>query len=131
MKIEDILKKAHELGHLLKKNEIVVRYRKLAEDVERHAESRKRFETLVQLSETARLKEMAGEKLTAEDEQAITEAEAEVRKDDLLVQFLATQRYYMALMSQVNEAISNPKGDPPRESGIILPGEEKGRIVLP
>ena len=46
-----------------------------------------------------------------------------------LGEFTATQAYYMNIMQQVNEAIANPKGDPPKESTIITPENDKGIIL--
>ena len=42
---------------------------------------------------------------------------------------MATQAYYINLLTQVNEAVANPTGPPPKKSDIILPGDDTGIII--
>lgn len=128
--MEEILKKANELGHLLNQNEIVRRYRDLAKQLEENETSRQLLEEFAQLSQEYQRKEQAGGVIEVEEKQKLRELEEKVRSDSLIAQFLATQGYYMTILSQVNEAISNPKGEPPATSNIILPNQAS-KIILP
>jgi len=127
--MEKLLKKANELGHLLAQNEIVMRFRELAEKLEKSEESKALMNELLTASQEFHEKETAGTTIEVEEKQELAELQEKAKKDSLVNEFLATQVYYINILNQVNEIIANPQGDPPKESDIILPGEDK-KIIL-
>lgn len=127
--MEEILKKASELGHLLRQNDIVKRYRELAEKLEKNEESRALLDELLEATHAFQKKEEAGAAIEVEEKKRLSELQEKSRNDALINEFLATQMYYLNLLTQVNEAIAQPKGEPPKKSDIILPGEDKGIII--
>ena len=130
--MEKILLKANELGHLLAQHEIVRRYRELAGRLDGDEAAAKLLEGLMELSQRLQAKEEAGEEPSAEEQKELAEMEEAIGDNDLIGEFLATQTYYMQMIAQVNELISNPQGQPPRDSGLIVPGSEGGRgLVMP
>lgn len=128
--MQEILKKAYELGHLLNNHEIVRRFRDISQKLENTQSSRELLEEFALASQAYQRKEQAGAPIELEEKKTLQELEDKVRSDSLIAEFLATQDYYMMLLSQVNEAIANPQGDPPQTSSIILPNQDS-KIVLP
>jgi len=128
--MDKILKKASDLGHLLKQNEIIKRFTELSEKLQKSEDSKKLLEELIETSRAYEEKERDGKPIEPEDKKKLSELQEKSQKDELLSEFMATQGYYINLMTQVNEAIANPKGDPPKESDIILPGDEAGKIIV-
>lgn len=128
--MEEILKKAYELGHLLNAHEIVQRYRELSYQLEHSETSRELLEQFAEASQSYQRKEQMGVPIEVEEKRAIQDLEDKVHSDSLIAEFLATQGYYLTLLSQVNEAIANPQGEPPKTSNIILPNQDPG-IILP
>jgi len=127
--MENIFKKASELGHLLQQNEIVTRYKELAAKLEKNEDSRKLMDELLKASDEFQRKEEAGTAIEVEEKKRLKELQDKSKEDPVISEFLATQMYYINLLTQVNEAIANPKGDPPKKSDIILPGEDKSIII--
>jgi len=112
---EKIIEAANQLGHFLKKNDIVIRFKELSEKLDKDKESQKLINEFMEVSRAYHEKETKGEAIEVEDKRLMTELSEKVKQNDLLTEFFATQSYYMALMQQVNEVISNPTGEPPRE----------------
>ena len=127
--MEEILKKANELGHLLRRNEIVKRFTELSERLEKDEEAKKVLEELLQATHEFQRKEDEGVPIEVEEKRRLTELQEKAKDNTLVSEFLATQVYYINILAQVNEAIANPKGEPPRTSNIIMPGEDSGIIV--
>lgn len=129
--MEKLLSKAHELGHLLKKNSIVKRYQELAKQLEGSDEARKLLEEYLGCADRLRKKEMEGKPVEVEEKRELQELDGKMKEHPLISDFLATQAYYMGLMDQINDAIANPKGEPPRDSVIVTPGDDDPRIIVP
>jgi len=127
--MEKILKKAYELGHLLKQNDIIKRFTELSEKLEKDEDAKKLLEELITSTREFEAKEKEGSTIEVAEKKAFSELQEKVKNNDLVNEFLATQSYYVNILSQVNEAIANPQGDPPKDSDIILPGEDKGIII--
>jgi len=128
--MEKILKKANELGHLLKKNETVNRYLELLQNLEKDEVSRKLLEDLIAASQAYEMKTREGGAIEVEEKNKISDLQDQAKENALISEFLATQAYYMNIMGQVNEALSNPKGEPPKDSKIILPDDDDKKIIL-
>lgn len=127
--MEKILKKANELGHLLKQNDIVKRFRELADKLEKDEEAKSIIDELLKATQLFQEKEQAGEPIEVDDKKAIAELQEKAKNNSLVSEFMATQSYYISLLSQINEAIANPQGEPPKDSNIILPDSDKGIII--
>jgi cell fate (sporulation/competence/biofilm development) regulator YlbF (YheA/YmcA/DUF963 family) len=128
--MEKILKKANELGHLLKANEIVNRYQDVVKKLEGSDDSRKLMEELANMSQAFEEMEKSGKPIEPDMKKDLAELQEKAKADALIGEFLATQAYYVNILTQVNEAIANPQGEPPKESEIILPGDmDKGIII--
>ena len=129
--MEKILQKANELGHLLKQHEIVRRFNELSDRLDRDPESKKLLDEFAQFSMEYQQLEQSGAPIEVETKQQLSQYEEKIKTNDLIAEFLATQSYYMALLTQVNEAISNPTGEPPTDSGIIMPDSGSSKIIMP
>lgn len=128
--LEKILQKANELGHLLAQNEIVKRYRELAAKLDNASESRALLGDYVEALRDYDSKVRTGSVIEVEEKRKVADLEEKIRSDSILKEFLATQGYYLHLMEQVNDAIADPKGAPPKDSPIIVPGQGP-RIITP
>lgn len=126
---DKIIEAANRLGHYLQKSELVIRFKELSEKLEKDEDSKKLINEFIEASQVYHEKETKGEAIEAEDKRKMADLNEKVKANDLLNEFFATQSYYMALMQQVNEAIANPTGDPPKESTIITPDDDK-KIIL-
>ena len=127
--MEKILEAASTLGHLLNKNEIVQRFKEITAKLDQDEEARKLLEEYAAFVEEYRAKEEQGTTIEVDEKKKLTELNEKIKNHSLIGEFMATQAYYMNLMAQVNEAIANPKGEPPRESTIITPEDNKGIIL--
>jgi len=127
--MEKILKKANELGHLLNQHEIVLRFRSLAEKLESDEAAKEVLNELMECTQNFQEKEAKGETIEVEEKKQLSELQEKAKENSVVSEFLATQVYYVNLLTQINEAIANPKGDAPKESDIILPGDDKGIII--
>jgi cell fate (sporulation/competence/biofilm development) regulator YlbF (YheA/YmcA/DUF963 family) len=127
--MEKILEAANNLGHLLRKNEIVKRYGEIAEKLENDEEAKKLLDEYAAFTAEFREKEEAGGTIEVDEKKKLTEFNDRIKENAIISEFIATQAYYMNILQQVNEAIANPKGEPPRESTIITPDDNKGIIL--
>jgi cell fate (sporulation/competence/biofilm development) regulator YlbF (YheA/YmcA/DUF963 family) len=127
--MEKILKKANELGHLLNGSDIVKRFRSLAEKMEKDETARGILNELMDSTRIFQEKEAGGAPIEVDEKRTLAELQNKAKENSLVSEFLATQVYYVNLLTQINEAIANPQGDPPKESDIILPGDSKGIIL--
>ncbi len=130
--LEKILQKANELGHLLLRHEIVQRYHALAQKLDASESSSKLLEEHATAARAVYEMQQAGETVPPEEEARLAELEEKVRQDQLIREFLATEGYYVHLMRQVQELMTRPRGEPPPQSDIIVPGQGgSSRIIIP
>lgn len=123
--MEKILEAANRLGHLLAQNDIVKRYTDILEKLHKDEEAKNLLDEYIVFLNDYRRKEEEGTVIEVEDKKKLTELNEKVKESSLINEFMATQGYYMNIMQQVNEKIARPEGDPPRESTIITPGDDK------
>ena len=132
MDAEKILRKANELGHLLRQSEVVQRYLQLGQKVESNPAAASLLDDFIAATTQLQEMEMAGVPITDEQKLEYQKLAEKVEGDNLLREFLASQAYYMNMMHQVNQVISNPQGEPPRDSNIIVPGAgSEKRLIIP
>ncbi len=127
--MEKILEAANRLGHLLAQNDIVKRYTEILEELHKDENAKNLLDEYIVFINDYRRKEEEGAVIEVEDKKKLTEMSEEVKESNIINEFMATQGYYMNIMQQVNEKIARPEGDPPKESKIITPGDDK-RIIL-
>ncbi len=126
--MEDILRTANELGLMIKGTELYRRYEEVSRKLDADPPSRALLEEYASLSEAMYMKEEQGAPIEPADKKNLQELSEKVSANQLLKEFIATQSYFMNLMMQVQNAISNPKGEPRTKSGIITPGTS-GKII--
>ncbi len=127
--MEKILEAASRLGHLLNENDIVKRFRNLSEKLDKDQEAKKLLEEYLDFIQKYQELESKGSVIEVPDKQKMTDLTEKIKKHSLINEYFATQAYYMDVMRQINEAISNPKGDPPKKSTIITPNDDKQIII--
>ena len=128
--LEKVLEAANTLGHLLKQNEIVKRYQALAVQIDEDEEARALLEEIAEAADTLRAKEQSGGVIEIEEKKRMQELEEKIQNHPVISDFIATQTYYMSLMTQVNQTIADPQGEPPRDSLIVTP-DDAPKIILP
>ncbi len=129
IKMEKILEAANRLGHLLAQNDIVKRYTEILEKLHQDEESKNLLDEYIVFLNEYRRKEEEGTAIEVEDKKKLADLNEKVKKSEIINEFMATQGYYMNIMQQVNEKIARPEGDPPKESSIITPDDDK-RIII-
>lgn len=127
--MEKILEAANRLGHLLAQNDIVKRYTEILEKLHQDEESKNLLDEYIVFLNEYRRKEEEGTAIEVEDKKKLADLNEKVKKSEIINEFMATQGYYMNIMQQVNEKIARPEGDPPKESSIITPDDDK-RIII-
>jgi len=129
MDLEKILEAASRLGHFLNQNEIVKRHQELSGKLEKDDDTRTLLDEYLEFTALFRQKEQDGKVIEVEEKQRFKELTEKVGANSLIKEFMATQAYYVDILRQVNEAIADPKGEPPKESSIITPDNDK-RIII-
>ena len=126
--MEDILKKANELGLMIKGTEIAQRFSELSKMLESDKENRELLEEYINAMNEYHEKESEGRQIEVEEKTKIKELTEKVSENQLIKEYIATHSYFINMMMQVQEAISEPKGEPIAESKIIKPGNS-GKII--
>lgn len=127
--MEDILRAANDLGLLIKGTELYRRYEEVSLKLDADAPARELLEEYAGFSETMYEKESRGAPIEPDEKKRLQELTEKVTANPLLKEYIATQTYFMNLMMQVQQAISNPKGEPRTKSGIVTPGSGGGKII--
>jgi cell fate (sporulation/competence/biofilm development) regulator YlbF (YheA/YmcA/DUF963 family) len=126
--MEEILKKANELGLMIKGTEIHNRFEEMSNKIENDKEAKSLLEEYVKVTQEFQEKESAGNPIEVEEKKKIKELSEKVAQNQLIKEFIATQTYFYNMMIQIQNAISDPKGEPIKESKIITPGGG-GKII--
>jgi cell fate (sporulation/competence/biofilm development) regulator YlbF (YheA/YmcA/DUF963 family) len=126
--MEEILKKANELGLLIKGSDLSVRFEEISKKIEDDKESKSLLEEYARVTQEFQEKESEGRPIEVEEKKKITELSEKVSQNQLIKEFIATQTYFYNMMIQIQNAISDPKGEPIKESKIITPGGS-GKII--
>jgi cell fate (sporulation/competence/biofilm development) regulator YlbF (YheA/YmcA/DUF963 family) len=126
--MEEILKKANELGLMIKGTEISARFEEISKKIENDKEAKNLLEDYVKVTQEFQEKESEGRPIEIEEKKKIQELSEKVSQNQLIKEFIATQTYFYNMMIQIQNAISDPKGEPIKESKIITPGSS-GKII--
>jgi cell fate (sporulation/competence/biofilm development) regulator YlbF (YheA/YmcA/DUF963 family) len=125
--MEEILKKANELGLMIKGTEIVKRFEDLSKKLEEDKESKDLLEEYINIMKEYQDKESKGAVIEVSEKDKVKELSEKVSENQLIKEYIATQTYYINMMLQIQQAISEPKGEL-KESKIITP-ESAGKII--
>ncbi len=125
--MDEILNKANELGLMIKGSEIFQRFEEISHKLDGDQEARKMLEEYAALSDTLMMKEKSGVSIEVSEKQELERMGKGLSENQLVMEFIATQTYYLNMIQQIQQAISNPKGDPITPSKIIKPGG--GKII--
>jgi cell fate (sporulation/competence/biofilm development) regulator YlbF (YheA/YmcA/DUF963 family) len=126
--MDEILRKANELGLMIKGSELYKRLEDLTVKLDSDENSKSLLEEYVALSNTIAEKEESGAPIEVDEKSALSALTDRVSDNELLKEFIATQTYYMNLIYLVQKTINNPAGEPIAESKIIKPGGS-GKII--
>ncbi|MBN2401274.1 MAG: YlbF family regulator [Spirochaetes bacterium] len=126
--MEEILKKANELGLMIKGSEISSRFEEISKQIENDSEAKKLLEDYIKMTQEFQEKEASGRPIEVEEKQKIQDISEKVSQNQLIKEFIATQTYFYNMMIQIQNVISDPKGDPIKDSKIITPGGG-GKII--
>jgi cell fate (sporulation/competence/biofilm development) regulator YlbF (YheA/YmcA/DUF963 family) len=121
--MEEILKKANELGLMIKGTELVMRYEELSQKLDKDKESSELLEEYIKVVQEFQQKEDEGSPIEVNEKEMITELNTKISGNSLIKEYIASQSYYVNMMMQIQKAISEPEGDPIRESRIITPNK--------
>ncbi|MDY6934418.1 MAG: YlbF family regulator [Spirochaetota bacterium] len=126
--MEEILKKANELGLMIKGTEIYQRFEELTKKLEIDNEAKGILEEYAKVSEEMSKKEKEGGVIEVEEKQNLQDLVEKVSENQLIKEYIATQSYYLNMIMQIQNAISEPDGDAIQESKIIKP-TGSGKII--
>jgi cell fate (sporulation/competence/biofilm development) regulator YlbF (YheA/YmcA/DUF963 family) len=126
--MEEIIKKANELGLMIKGTEISIRFEEISKKVENDSEAKNLLEDYIKMTQEFQEKESSGHPIEVEEKKKIKELSEKVAQNQLIKEFIATQTYFYNMMIQIQNAISDPKGEPIKASKIITPGGA-GKII--
>ena len=126
--MEEIIKKANELGLMIKGTDISMRFEELSKKLNSDTGSKTLLEDYIKLMQDYQEKESQGGSIEVEEKNKLKEMSEKVSENELLKEYIATQSYLINMMMQIQQAISEPKGDPIRPSKIVTPGSS-GKII--
>ncbi len=126
--MEEILKKANELGLMIKGSDLSVRFEEISKKIDNDKEAKSLLEEYAKATQEFQEKESSGRPIEVEEKKKITELSEKVSQNQLIKEFIATQTYFYNMMIQIQNTISDPKGEPIKESKIITPGTG-GKII--
>jgi cell fate (sporulation/competence/biofilm development) regulator YlbF (YheA/YmcA/DUF963 family) len=126
--MEEIIKKANELGLMIKGTEISARFEEISKKIENDNEAKNLLEDYVKVTQEFQERESEGLPIEVEEKKKIQELSEKVAQNQLIKEFIATQTYFYNMMIQIQNAISDPKGEPVKASKIITPGGG-GKII--
>jgi len=127
--MEEILRKANELGLMIKGSELYRRFNELSEKLEADAESKKLLDEYISYSGSLMEKEEKGQPIEVEEKKKLEDIGTRVSGNDLIKEYIATQTYFFNLLMQVQNIINDPKGEPIQGTKIIKPGGSGGIIT--
>jgi cell fate (sporulation/competence/biofilm development) regulator YlbF (YheA/YmcA/DUF963 family) len=104
--MKDILKKADELGHLIKRTEVFRDFEEAENNVNNDSIASLLLKKYNELAETIQLRQKAGDKIENFETERFAEITEEVGKNSLLMDYLAKRESYIALLMKIHTAIS-------------------------
>ena len=126
--MDEIIKKANELGLMIKGTEVYARFEELSQKLEADEKSRSLLEEYAIASQEFHEKEEAGVAIEVADKTKLQELNDKVSQNQLIKEYIATNTYYLNLLMMIQKVISEPEGEPIKESRIIKPANG-GKII--
>jgi cell fate (sporulation/competence/biofilm development) regulator YlbF (YheA/YmcA/DUF963 family) len=126
--MEELLQKANELGLMIKGTEISARFEEISNKLENDKEAKALLEEYIKITQEFEEKNASGGVVEIEEKKKIQDLSEKVSQNQLIKEFIATQTYFYNMMVQIQNTISDPKGDPIKPSKIITPGSQ-GKII--
>ena len=126
--MEEILKKANELGLMIMGTDVYKRFDELRKRLEEDPDAMKLLDEYIKFSDEMQQKENSGTVIEVSDKQKLQEMSEKLSENQLIKEYIATQTYYMNLMLQIQKVINEPEGEPIAESKIIKP-DQPGKII--
>ncbi len=126
--MEEIVKKANELGLMIKGSEVFSRFEVISKKIEADSEAKSLLEEYAKFSQEYQEKEASGTAIDVEEKQKLQDMNDKLSENELIKEYIATNSYYINMMMLIQKAISEPEGEPIKESKIIKPGSS-GKII--
>lgn len=126
--MEEIIKKANELGLMIRGTEVYARFEDLSQKLEADEKSRDLLEEYAIASQLYHEKEESGMAIEVEEKRKLQELNGKISENQLLKEYIATNTYYLNLLMMIQQRISEPEGEPIKESKIIKPASG-GKII--
>lgn len=126
--MDEIIKKANELGLMIKGTEVYARFEDLSQKLEADEKSRDLLEEYAIASQEFHEKEEAGVAIEVADKTKLQELNDKVSQNQLIKEYIATNTYYLNMLMMIQKVISEPEGEPIKESRIIKPAAG-GKII--
>ncbi|MCU0822767.1 MAG: YlbF family regulator [Spirochaetes bacterium] len=126
--MDEIIKKANELGLMIKGTEVYARFEELSMKLEADEKSRDLLEEYAVMSQEFHEKEEAGVPIEVADKKKLQELNDKVSQSQLIKEYIATNTYYLNMLMMIQKVISEPEGEPIKESKIIKPNGG-GKII--
>jgi cell fate (sporulation/competence/biofilm development) regulator YlbF (YheA/YmcA/DUF963 family) len=126
--MDEIIKKANELGLMIKGTEVYARFEELSNKLEADEKSRDLLEEYAIASQEFHEKEEAGAPIEVAEKKMFQELNDKISQNQLIKEYIATNTYYMNLLMMIQKVISEPEGEPIKESRIIKPANG-GKII--
>ena len=104
--MEDILKKANELGLLIYKTDTAVNFREMESRVKSDTEASLLLEKYNELAEMIRLKQESGFKIESYEAAEFSEITASVTSNSLLRDYIKSRDSYMNMLLKINNELS-------------------------
>ena len=126
--MEEIIKKANELGLMIKGTDLAARLDELSSKLNADNEAKTLLDGYIKVMQEFEEKENQGKPIEVNEKKQIQEMSEKVSQNQLIKEFIATQSYFVEMMMAIQSAITEPKGEPIKESKIITPGSA-GKII--
>ncbi len=127
--MEEIIKKANELGLMIKGTDAFMRLEELSRKLDADDESKKLLEEYAKVMQEFQEKEAAGSSIEVEEKQQIQDLSEKVAENELIKEYIATNSYYLNMIMQIQKVIGEPQGEPIMESKIIKPNNSSKIIT--
>ncbi len=126
--MEEILRKANELGLMIKGSELYRKLEELSAGIEADGASKALLEEYLTKTTLLNEKEQSGSAIEVSEKKEIEELSEKIAANDLIKDYITVQTYFMNLLIMVQKTINEPVGEPIAESKIIKPGTS-GKII--
>jgi cell fate (sporulation/competence/biofilm development) regulator YlbF (YheA/YmcA/DUF963 family) len=104
--MEEILKKANELGKMLRETEVYSQYEKLSADLEADQDSRGLMDEYLNLFEEMHKKELSGGAIEVHEKEKLAEVQKRVSENHLIVEYIDAKNRYVNLLMEIQKSVS-------------------------